>query len=49
MSLTDAEQKIEAWITLYNQVKPQSALGWSYAGWLRPKTRGWQAPDILDA
>ncbi|WP_379945207.1 transposase [Marinobacter sp. LM1] len=28
-SLTDAEQKIGSWRTLYNQVRPHSALGWS--------------------
>ncbi|HAX09264.1 MAG TPA: IS3 family transposase [Marinobacter hydrocarbonoclasticus] len=29
LSLADAEQKIEAWRTFYNQVRPHSALGWS--------------------
>ncbi|MGM0769931.1 MAG: integrase core domain-containing protein [Pseudomonadota bacterium] len=27
--LADAEQKIEAWRTFYNRVRPHSAFGWS--------------------
>ena len=28
LSLADARQKIEAWRSFYNQVRPHSALGW---------------------